>query len=105
MVGMGGIPIQRPPMDEAIKVIHRALDLGVNFIDTSIGYGDSEIRIGKAIENRRDQIIVATKGSWRSREAAADCIEHIVFNMPNTHEIDPIEIIGHEVIPQVVDIA
>jgi len=39
-VGIGGIPIQRPPFDEAIKVIKRALDLGVNFIDTSIAYGD-----------------------------------------------------------------
>ena len=49
-VGMGGIPIQRPPLDEAVKVVNRALDLGVNLIDTSIGYGDSEIRIGKAIK-------------------------------------------------------
>ena len=40
-VGIGGIPIQRPPLDEAIKIINRALDLGVNFIDTSLGYGDS----------------------------------------------------------------
>jgi aryl-alcohol dehydrogenase-like predicted oxidoreductase len=37
-VGMGGIPITRPTEDEAIKVIQRALDLGVNFIDTANGY-------------------------------------------------------------------
>jgi aryl-alcohol dehydrogenase-like predicted oxidoreductase len=41
-VGMGGIPIQRPPLDEAVRVIRRGLDLGVNLIDTSLGYGDSE---------------------------------------------------------------
>ena len=52
-IGVGGIPIQRPPLDEAIKIINRALDLGVNFIDTSLGYGDSEERIGKAIAGRR----------------------------------------------------
>jgi aryl-alcohol dehydrogenase-like predicted oxidoreductase len=45
-VGMGGIPIQRPLLEEAVRVINHALDRGINFIDTSIGYGDSEIRIG-----------------------------------------------------------
>ncbi|MFX0067949.1 MAG: aldo/keto reductase [Candidatus Hodarchaeota archaeon] len=61
-VGMGGIPITRPPENEAIKVIRRALDLGVNFIDTSIGYGISEERIGKGIADRRNRVILATKG-------------------------------------------
>ena len=61
-VGMGGIPIQRPPFDEAVKIINRALDLEVNFIDTALGYGDSEERIGKAITGRRDEVILTTKG-------------------------------------------
>ena len=56
-VGMGGIPIQRPPLDEAVKVVNRALDLGVNLIDTSIAYGDSEIRIGKAIETIGREVV------------------------------------------------
>jgi len=74
-VGFGGIPIQRPPFEEAVSTIHRALDLGVNFIDTSIGYGDSEIRIGKAIQGKRDKVVLATKGSWRSREAVENSID------------------------------
>jgi len=74
-VGMGGIPIQRPPLDEAVKVVIRALDLGVNLIDTSIAYGDSEIRIGKAIEGRRDEVVLATKGSWRDKSQVQDCID------------------------------
>lgn len=41
-VGMGGIPLTRPPEEEAIRIIQHALDLGVNFIDTSRGYGISE---------------------------------------------------------------
>ncbi len=77
-VGMGGIPIQRPPLDEAVKVINRALDLGVNLIDTSIGYGDSELIIGKGIAGRRDEVILATKGSWRSKEAS---VEHIDYSL------------------------
>jgi predicted aldo/keto reductase-like oxidoreductase len=61
-IGMGGIPLTRPTEDEAIKVVRRALDLGVNFIDTALGYGISEERIGKAIASRREQVIIATKG-------------------------------------------
>jgi len=38
---MGGIPLTRPTEAEAIRLVRRALDLGVNFIDTAIGYGIS----------------------------------------------------------------
>ena len=72
-VGIGGIPIQRPSEDEAIKIIHRALDLGINFIDTAAGYGNSEERIGKALIGHRDQVVIATKsGRPGKTEAAAE---------------------------------
>jgi len=75
---MGGIPIQRPSFDEAVSVVRRALDVGIRLIDTSRAYGDSEDRIGKGIAGRRDQVILATKGGWRSREMAA---EHIALSL------------------------
>jgi predicted aldo/keto reductase-like oxidoreductase len=72
-VGIGGIPLQRPTETEAIEVIQRALDLGINFIDTAAGYGNSEERVGKALVGRRDQVIIATKSGQRSKaEAAAE---------------------------------
>jgi aryl-alcohol dehydrogenase-like predicted oxidoreductase len=46
---------------EAIKLIDRALDLGVNFLDTANIYGDSEIKVGKALKGRRDGVVLATK--------------------------------------------
>lgn len=60
-VGLGGIPLQRPSEEKAIELIQYALDCGMNIIDTSIGYGDSEIRIGKAIKNRRDDVYLITR--------------------------------------------
>lgn len=45
----------------AIKLIHRALDLGVNFLDTANIYGDSELKVGKALHGRRDEAVLATK--------------------------------------------
>jgi aryl-alcohol dehydrogenase-like predicted oxidoreductase len=48
---------------ESIRAIHRALDLGVTHIDTAEIYGPfhSEELVGRAIKNRRDQVVVATK--------------------------------------------
>lgn len=46
---------------KAIELIHRALDLGVNFLDTANIYGDSEIKVGKALAGRRDGVVLATK--------------------------------------------
>lgn len=56
---------------EAIATIHHALDLGVNFLDTADMYGPftNEKLVGRAIKDRRDQVILATKfGNVRSAE-------------------------------------
>ena len=49
--------------DESIRIIHRALDAGINFIDTADVYarGESEEIVGKALAGRRDGVILATK--------------------------------------------
>ncbi|MET3423984.1 aryl-alcohol dehydrogenase-like predicted oxidoreductase [Actinoplanes tereljensis] len=49
--------------DESIKVIHRALDAGINFVDTADVYsqGESEEIVGKALAGRRDDVVLATK--------------------------------------------
>jgi len=46
---------------DAIALVHRALDLGINFLDTANIYGDSEIKVGKALKGRRDHVVLATK--------------------------------------------
>ena len=49
--------------DESIRIIHRALDAGINFIDTADVYsrGESEEIVGKALKGRRDNVVLATK--------------------------------------------
>jgi aryl-alcohol dehydrogenase-like predicted oxidoreductase len=47
--------------DEAVALIHHALDLGVTMIDTADVYGSSETQIGKALKGRRDGVVLATK--------------------------------------------
>jgi len=57
--GIGGIPITRLPMDEAIKAIQRTLDLE-----------DNEERFGKPIVGRREHVIITTE-TWAAEKATA----------------------------------
>jgi aryl-alcohol dehydrogenase-like predicted oxidoreductase len=52
-----------PDHDDSIRIIHRALDAGINFIDTADVYsrGESEEIVGKALKDRRDDVVLATK--------------------------------------------
>jgi aryl-alcohol dehydrogenase-like predicted oxidoreductase len=52
-----------PDHDDCIRIIHKALDFGINFIDTADRYsrGESEEIVGKALKGRRDNIVLATK--------------------------------------------
>jgi aryl-alcohol dehydrogenase-like predicted oxidoreductase len=58
--------------DEAVSLIHRALDLGITLLDTADIYGDSERQVGKAIKGRRDRVVLATKFGFTGAVGAAD---------------------------------
>jgi aryl-alcohol dehydrogenase-like predicted oxidoreductase len=49
--------------EDSIRIIHRALDAGINFVDTANGYseGESEVIVGKALRDRREGVVLATK--------------------------------------------
>ncbi len=57
----------------AIATIHRALDFGINYIDTAPGYGHghSEHLIGEVMRTRRDECVLATKVGWRGLDGDA----------------------------------
>ncbi|MHC4608075.1 MAG: aldo/keto reductase [Planctomycetota bacterium] len=98
-VGFGGIPIQRVSDGEAVRCIHRAMEVGVTFIDTAAGYGDSEHKIGLAIEGRRDGLVLATKSAKRTgeeirkqldqslRSMRTDFVDLFQFHMVNDREV------------------
>lgn len=63
----GALPIQRTPMDKAVKILHRALDAGINFFDTARFYTDSEKKIGTAFKGLRQNLIIASKSFGQDR--------------------------------------
>jgi aryl-alcohol dehydrogenase-like predicted oxidoreductase len=62
-MGMSGTYGDASDEAESIRTIHRALDLGVTFIDTAevYGRGHNEELVGRAIKDRRDEVVLATK--------------------------------------------
>ena len=74
-LGIGGIPIQRASEGEAVAVVRRCLELGINFIDTANAYTISEEYIGKAISGRREGLILATKSTSRTSDGIESHLE------------------------------
>ncbi|MGP3916921.1 aldo/keto reductase [Nonomuraea sp. 10N515B] len=59
-----------PDHDDSIRIIHTALDHGINFVDTADMYsaGESEEIVGKALQGRRDEVVLATKVHFQMGE-------------------------------------
>ena len=66
--GIGGSGWIGAQEDESVRALHRAIELGVNFIDTARGYGESERIVGQVVrEHRGDPLYVATKVPPKNR--------------------------------------
>jgi aryl-alcohol dehydrogenase-like predicted oxidoreductase len=66
--GIGGSGWIGAQEDESVRALHRAIELGVNFIDTARGYGESERIVGHVVrEHRGDPLYVATKVPPKNR--------------------------------------
>jgi len=60
-IGFGGMRIPKVSDEQAVATVRRAIELGINYLETAPGYGDSEIKIGKAIKGLRDKVYLSTK--------------------------------------------
>lgn len=81
-VGFGGIPIQRLSEEDAVSLVRKAVELGINFIDTARGYTTSETRIGLALaDGLRDQVYLASKSMARDADGFRREIETSLTNL------------------------
>jgi hypothetical protein len=88
--GLGGQGALEKANNEslALQMIQRALELGVNYFDTSAIYGGpdrwSERYLGKGLKGTRDKVFIATKTKERTREAALKNLEVFLKRTPIT---------------------
>jgi uncharacterized protein len=75
VIGLGGVQLSSSSTDYAVSVVQRALDLGVNYVDTARAYGDSEIKVGLALKGQRQRAYVSTQTEAKTRAAAWRDIE------------------------------
>jgi aryl-alcohol dehydrogenase-like predicted oxidoreductase len=92
--GFGALPIQRVSTDEAVRILRKAYDGGINYFDTARFYTDSEEKLGLALADVRENIIISTKtmqtnveGFWRELEESltllkTDYIDIYQFHNP-----------------------
>lgn len=92
--GFGALPIQRVSTREAVALLHRALEGGINYYDTARAYSDSEEKLGIAFAGRWDRVVLSTKTMaktaadlWTDLEASlkalgTDCIDLYQFHTP-----------------------
>lgn len=59
--GFGALPIQRIPQDDAVKLVRRAFERGINFFDTARSYTDSEAKLGVALRVSASRYLLRLK--------------------------------------------
>lgn len=59
--GFGALPVQRVGMEDACALLRKAYENGINYFDTARAYSDSEEKLGNALADVRDKIIISTK--------------------------------------------
>ncbi len=75
VIGFGAIKLPQVTEEQACAALNRALDLGINFIDTARNYRDSEHKIGLVLKERRDECYIATKTASRDADGAMRDLE------------------------------
>jgi predicted aldo/keto reductase-like oxidoreductase len=82
--GQGTIE-QEDKHDQSIRIIHRAIDLGVNYIDTAPRYGESQKHIGEVMASRRTEVFLAAKTHDRSRDGSLRLLEESLKTLQTDH--------------------
>ena len=97
--GFGALPIQRVDFETAKTILRQAVAGGITFFDTARGYSDSEEKLGYALADVRDDIVIATKSSGASDRASL--MERLEISLRNlrTDHVDVLQLHNPAVLP------
>jgi uncharacterized protein len=92
LIGYGTAPLgkEKVSMEEAVRCINHAIDLGVTYLDTSPDYG-SEPKVGEVMKTRRDEVFLATKINKRKKESVTAELKQSLQKLQTDH-VDLIQI-------------
>ena len=96
---MGCLPVQRCGVEEGAALIREAYERGINYFDTANAYSDSEMKIGIALHDVRDRVIISTKSAAKTKEGVLAHIENSLKML----QTDYIDLFQFHQIPEVPD--
>ena len=71
----GALPIQRISKEDAVRLVRRAYDAGINYFDTANAYTDSEEKLGEALHGVRQNVVISTKSGGKDKKTVQAHIE------------------------------
>lgn len=98
----GVLPMQRVEMGEAVRILRRAHAGGITFYDTARAYSDSEEKIGAALADVRDEIVIATKSGATTRTGLLADLETSLRNLRTDH-VDILQLHNPSQLPDPAD--
>ena len=94
----GALPIQRISRADAVKLVRRAYEGGINYFDTANMYTDSEEKLGEALEGVRQNVVISTKSGGRDKKTVLSHIEQSLRSL-RTDYIDLFQFHNPAVLP------
>jgi predicted aldo/keto reductase-like oxidoreductase len=82
---MGCLPVQRCSMEDGVRLIRAAYEGGINYFDTANAYTDSEEKVGLALHDVRDHVIISTKSQARDKKCCAEHIDNSLKMLKTDH--------------------
>ena len=96
----GALPIQRISTAEAVKLVRRAYEGGINYFDTANMYTDSEEKLGLALKDVREKVIISTTSGATDKQGA---MAHIEQSLRHLGYIDLFQFHNPAVLPDISD--
>ena len=97
--GFGALPVQRVDMETAAAILRRAFEGGIDFFDTARSYSDSEEKIGYALSDVRDRIVIATKTPSTTVEGFWNDL-HTSLRLLKTDHVDILQFHNPDFVPR-----
>ena len=98
----GALPIQRISKADAVKLVRRAYEGGINYFDTDNAYTDSEEKLGEALEGIRQNVVISTKSAGKDKKTVLSHIENSLRSL-RTDYIDLFQFHNPAVLPDPSD--